>query len=174
MRRNRNRDSEFPPVSLNSPLIPVDHPQFLSGAPHNLPPSRERPAVRSSNLLGEISVPSMGGPGALPMFPEIIRIFDPFHFCAPIDGSLNAVPITVATLFSLQPNSRRNYMVLRNASTGAQQMFVGFGTAATLFSALVLAPGEKVLLDPVPQTDAYVIADVAGGIFCWSIGTIAG
>jgi hypothetical protein len=165
-----NDKTAWPPVGLINDLGAVDHPQYIPGSPHNLPPSRDRSARRS--FLGLTEVPSQGSPGVLPTFPERVTVYDPHHYAAPIEGSA-PVSNAAAQLLLLQPQTRRNYLVLRNASPAAQNIFVAFGSQATATSALRLTPNQVVFLDPVPQTDMYALADAAGARLSWSVSTIA-
>jgi hypothetical protein len=72
-----------------------------------------------------------------------------------------------------EPVTRRNYLMLRNAST-TSNLFISFGVAASLFSALQLAPGQIVFFDVVvPQNDVFVMADNADGVLSYAVSTVA-
>ena len=63
-----------------------------------------------------------------------------------------------------QPSGLRNFLLLRNISTGAQIIFVSFGNTATLQSSLRLASNAAILFDTVvPQNEINAISDLAAG-----------
>lgn len=165
------------PVALDTSGFPygagVDDPNFIPGSPHNLPPSKDRPAYRQFVPAGGglPVTPSSGVPEALPMAPERATVYDPFHFARPTEGTF---PVGVASAVALlETATKRNYLMLRNSSTGAQVIFIAFGGNASLDSALRLDVNEIAFLDPVPQQDMYAIADAAGAQLSYSVSTIA-
>lgn len=165
------------PVALDTSDYPygtgVDSPQFIPGSPHNLPPNKDRPAFRQFMPAGGglPSVPSAGAVDPLPMAPQQATVFDPFHYAKPIEGS--APTDVISALVLQEASTKRNYLLLRNSSTGGQVIFVAFGSDASNASALRLAPDEIAFLDPVPQSDMYVVSNVAGGRISWAVSTIA-
>lgn len=87
--------------------------------------------------------------------------------------SLSQAVGTASVQFLTQSNTTRNFLYLRNASTAAQNLFIEFAKAATVNSAVRLAPGGFIGFDVVvPQDDLYVISDVAGAVLAYAYSTI--
>lgn len=98
------------------------------------------------------------------------------HQYATIGGTLS-IPVGVASSMVLaQAGSPRNLLGFRNASPGAQNLFLDFGNQATVAGSwLQIAPGEMILLDTViPQDDIYAIADAAGAVLLIAVSTTPG
>lgn len=178
----------YPPVDLQDNLAPVDHPQFLPGAPHNLPQGRDLPARRGyagqSNVgligddgtllpaIGPGAVPS-AGPFTLPVGGDI-QIYDPHHYARLIEG--NFTPTVLSQKVLDAPANKRNYLYFRNGSTTAN-IRISFGRDASSFSPMLIAPGIQILLDVVvPQDDIYCQLDVADATasLLYAYSTIAG
>ncbi len=158
------------PAEPLSPWLPVNVPQVLpSGHPHNLPPRREQ--ARFSPFTGLDPSAPVPGPG-VPAGLDTIGIYDPHHYADPIEGFI-AVG-TASILIISQPPNRRNFLALRNSSTGTEVIFVAFGSPASASSWLRLEPGQIVLFDVVvPQSDVWVIANAATGQVSFAHSTIA-
>jgi hypothetical protein len=163
------------PVQLNTADYPygvgLDNPNFIPGAPHNLPPNSDRPPQRQFVGVSPGALPSIGPAVPLPMAPAQATVFDPYHYAKPIEGF---TPVGVVSALLLpQPSTRRNYLMLRNSSPGAQVIFISFGADASLNSTLRLAVNEIAFLDPCPQSDMYVIASLAGATLSYAVSTIS-
>jgi hypothetical protein len=92
----------------------------------------------------------------------VVPIFDSHHY-ARLNGSqpILVSPIVSAVVLA-EPTIRRNFLALRNVDA-AVNIYVDFGTEATLQSTFKLTPGQTVLFDTVvPQDDVYAISD--GGV----------
>ena len=173
-------DGRLPPVGMIYDLEPVDHPQFIPGSPHNLPPRRDRPNRRgylglSGNSLvddglgPEILPP--GTPTAGPGAGEGQPVIDPHHYAFITEGQFTA---GLASLEMIQESpSKRNYLMIRNNSATAV-IFVSFGRDASLFSPVRLSSNQMMLLDAVvPQDDVHVLSDTAGTSVVYAYSTIS-
>lgn len=140
-----------------SDWLPWSNPNFIPGAPHNLP-SRPDAAVAAST--------SAGVPG------DTFNIRENYRY-----ASLITVSLTVGTTslkFLDQPIGKRNFLGFRNAS-GTQNLYIEFNGTATTGSWLQLTPGAIVVFDSVvPQDDLYVVADAAGVTFAYAYSTFPG
>lgn len=138
--------------------LPWSNPNFIPGAPHNLP-ARPDAAVAAST--------SAGVPG------DTFNIRENYRY-----ASLITVSLTVGTTsikFLDQPIGKRNMLGFRNASTGVQNIYIEFNGVATTGAWLKLTPGQIVLFDTVvPQDDLYVVADGAGASFAYAYSTFPG
>jgi len=136
-------NDSFPPVVPLGTLTPWGTPGDMPTGPR----ITQRPRKPKAGELG--------GP---------VEIFDAHHY-ATINGSFvtavtNAAP---GVLVLSQPDSLRNLMLIRNSSATAN-LYIEFGSQATVASALKLAPDQIALFDTVvPQDDVYALADAAGG-----------
>jgi hypothetical protein len=82
---------------------------------------------------------------------------------------------TTSVKFLDEPTGRRNMLGLRNASAGAQILYIGFNQDAVSTSWLSLTAGTIVLFDDVvPQDDLYVLSSLAGGILAYAYSNFAG
>lgn len=137
--------------------LPWSNPNFIPGAPHNLP-SRPDAAVAAST--------SAGVPG------DVFNVRENYRY-----ASLITVSLTVGTTsikFLDQPIGKRNFLGFRNAST-TQILYVEFNGQATTGSWLQLQPGAIVVFDSVvPQDDLYVISDTAAATFAYAYSTFPG
>lgn len=150
--------NDFGPVQYVSDLLPWESPTYIPPSPHNLP-SRPDPGLQTTtqNVLG----------GDTANIREIYRY-----------ASVSSLSVTVGTTsikFLDQPIGKRNFLGFRNASTGAQNLYIDFNAQATTGSWLQLAPGALILFDTVvPQDDLYVIADGAGAVLAYAYSTFGG
>lgn len=188
--------AQFPPVGYLSPMMPWESPQFVPGAPHNLPSKGDRPNQHGyligggQSLLSEdsglvdFSMPSFpstalqsplpnevpsSGPLTIPD-KQIIR--DPHHY-ANIIG--NTIPVDAAStgVFLSSPITRRNFLSLRNA--GATVIFIDYGKDPTAQSWCAIPAGGLIIFDVVvPQDDLYALSSAAGGVLSFGYSTIAG
>jgi hypothetical protein len=137
--------------------LPWSNPNYIPGAPHNLP-ARPDAAVAAST--------SLGIPG------DTFNIRENYRY-----ASLITVSLTVGTTsikFLDQPIGKRNFLGFRNAS-GSQNLYVEFNGIATTGSWMKLVPGQIVVFDTVvPQDDLYVVSDTAGGTFAYAYSTFPG
>ena len=149
----------FPQGNWLSPLEAWSSPTFLSGAPHNLP--------KEANIAAAQQTAQFSFDG------QTINTRETYHY-----ASLQDVALTVGTTsikFLDQPIGKRNMLGFRNASTGTQNLYIGFGAQATTSNWMKLAPGSIVLFDTVvPQDDLYVISDASGGILTYAYSTFGG
>jgi len=154
-------DPNFPPVEWVSPLKAWSSPTFLSGAPHNLPKESNQPAVGAPQTAQF----SFDG--------QTINARETYRY-----ASLQDIALTVGTTsikFLDAPIGKRNMLGFRNASTGVQNLYIGFGAQASTNNWMKITPGQIVLFDAVvPQDDLYVIADGAAAIFCYAYSTFGG
>ena len=66
-------------------------------------------------------------------------------------------------------------LAFRNASSGAQNIYISFGSQASTLNWLKLVPGQLVLFDAVvPQDDLYTIADGAAATLVYAYSTFGG
>ena len=158
MATNQN-DPNFPPVEWLSPLEAWSSPTFLPGAPHNLPQeSSIAPAQNTSQFA---------------FTGDTVNVREAYRY-----ASLQDISLTVGTTsvkFLDAPIGKRNMLAFRNASTGAQNIYVSFGAQATTSAWLKLVPGQLVLFDSVvPQDDLYTIADGAAATLVYAYSTFGG
>lgn len=172
--------AQFPAVEYESPLLPFESPQRIPGNPHRLPPRSARIRFPPDTLIG--SDIDEGGllppPPLLPAPPnDSAWIIDPHHYAQVAKGVQNPVSVAaIQTPFLLQPETRRNFLSIRNGSaSGGANIYIDFGTSASALSPILLTPGQTVLFDTVvPQDDLYAFADAAAGIMIWGYGNIPG
>jgi len=150
---------DFPQVNWLSPLEAWSSPTFLSSAPHNLP--------KEANIAAAQNTAQFSFEG------QTINARETYRY-----ASLQDVAITVGTTsikFLDAPIGKRNMLGFRNASTGTQNLYIGFGAQATTSNWMKIAPGGIVLFDTVvPQDDLYVIADAASATFAYAYSTFGG
>jgi hypothetical protein len=141
--------------------LPWSNPNYIPGAPHNLP-ARPDPAVAGSSGTAGLVVPG-----------DTLNVRENYRY-----ASLITVSLTVGTTsikFLDQPIGKRNMLGFRNASTGGQIIYIEFNGTATTGSWLQIQPGTTVLFDTVvPQDDLYVISDLAGGTLAYAYSTFPG
>ena len=152
-------DPKFPPVQWLSPLEAWSSPTYLSGAPHNLP--------KESNIAAAQNTAQFSFDG------QTINARETYRY-----ASLQDIAITVGTTsikFLDAPIGKRNALGFRNASTGTQNLFIGYGAQATTNNWMKLVPGQVVYFDAVvPQDDLYVISDAAGATLTYAYSTFGG
>lgn len=90
------------------------------------------------------------------------EVFDPHRYARLVGEQTIAVAIVApGTRVLTEPDTRRNMLLLRNASATAN-VYVSFGNEASLNSPIILTPGQMVLFDTVvPQDDVFAFADAA-------------
>lgn len=138
-------------------LEPWDNPQYISGNPHNLP-SRPDPAVAQSTAPG---------------YPDQVSVREAHRYSSLIDISVTVD--TSSFKFLDAPIGKRNMLGLRNASTAAQVIYIGFNGPASSTSWLALTAGTIILFDAVvPQDDLYAVSSAAGGILSYVYSTFPG
>ena len=136
-----------------------DAPGYIPGSPHNLP---DRPDLTQAPT-------TVGNPWTA----DAVSIRDAYRY-----ASFTDIAIAVGTTsfkFLDSPIGKRNFIGLRNASAGAQNLFISFGGAASTTSFMKLAVGQILVLDTVvPQDDLWVISDAAAGVLAYCYSTFAG
>lgn len=151
-------NEDFPPVEWLNKRVPWQAPQYIPNYPHNLPAKADAGLPTTTNFPGYAST---------------VSITDPYRFASFVDLQITTTAISVK--FLDQPIGKRNTLGFRNASTGGQNIFIGFGAAATVSSFLQLTPGTIILFDTVvPQDDLYVISNVTGGVLAYIYSTYPG
>lgn len=150
----------FPPVEWLSRLEPWSSPTFMPGAPHNLP-KRPEPGATTSENAGRYSEG------------ETVAIRENYRYASLVTAS--AAVGTTSFKFLDQPIGKRNFLGLRNASTGSQILYVEFNQNATTNAWLSISPGVLVLFDTVvPQDDLYIVSDTASAILAYAYSTFPG
>lgn len=141
--------------------LPWSNPNYIPGAPHNLP-ARPDPAVAGSSGTAGLVVPG-----------DVVNVRENYRY-----ASLITVSLTVGTTsikFLDQPIGKRNMLGFRNASTAGQVLYIEFNGTATTGAWLALTAGTIVLFDTVvPQDDLYVISSAAGGQLAYAYSTFPG
>lgn len=141
--------------------LPWSNPNYIPGAPHNLP-ARPDPAVAGSSGTAGLVVPG-----------DVVNVRENYRY-----ASLITVSLTVGTTsikFLDQPIGKRNMLGFRNASTAGQVIYIEFNGTATTGAWLALTAGTIVLFDTVvPQDDLYVISSAAGGQLAYAYSTFPG
>lgn len=152
-------DPNFPPVQWLSPLEAWSSPTFISGAPHNLP--KQADIAQAQNTAQY----TFDG--------QTINAREEYRYASLQDISLSVG--TTSIKFLDAPIGKRNMLGFRNASTGTQNIYIGFGAQATTSNWMKLVPGQLLLFDAVvPQDDLYVIADGASATFAYAYSTFGG
>ncbi len=158
-------DPRFPPARWQSPFEPWQSPNYLPPSPHNLP-ADSLSQGGGGQSVGQGST-SSGVPG------DVANIRENYRYASLIDVSLTVGTTSVKFLDS--PIGKRNMLGFRNASTGGQILYIGFGGPATANSWLSLTAGTLLLLDTVvPQDDLYVLSSAAGGTLSYAYSTFGG
>ena len=153
--------NDFPPAQWLTNRQPWTTPQYIPGAPHNLP-ARPDPAVAGST--GQAGSAFSG---------DSVATREPYRYASIVDLTVNVG--TASFKFLDQPIGKRNLLGFRNSSTGTQNIFIGFGGNATTGSWMKIPPGSLVLFDAVvPQDDLYVIADGASASLSYAYSTFPG
>lgn len=151
--------SNFPPFQYLNQRDPWGVPQYIPPSPNNLPVRPEPGAVQ--NTTQTIASGST------------VDIREIYRYASVVTVSLNVG--TTSIKFLDAPIGKRNFLGFRNASTGAQTLYIDFNAQATTGAWLALAAGTLVLFDTVvPQDDLYVIASAAGGVLAYAYSTFPG
>ena len=96
----------------------------------------------------------------------------PAHAYANLVQTAGAIG-TTSRLIVPDSAARRNFLAIRNASPGVENIFVSFNVEATTLSWLRLAPNQIALFDTVvPQDSVYVICDAATGIVSYAFSML--
>lgn len=96
----------------------------------------------------------------------------PSHAYANVVQSATAIGTTSALIIP-QSAARRNFLAVRNASPGTENIYVSFDVDATTLSWLRLAPNQIALFDTVvPQDNVNVISDAATGVVAYAFSTL--
>jgi hypothetical protein len=137
----------------------------------------------SNQGIANLDLPTQSG---MPNMPRRIRsgrfrpvtetsdVFDEAAF-ALLNGEM-VVPVGITSILVLpQPAALRNFLGFRNSSATALEIYVAFGTPATLNSWLRLTQNTIVLLDTVvPQDNVYCICSGAAGQVTVVVSTTPG
>jgi hypothetical protein len=145
---------------LNQPsdLLPWSSPNFIPGAPHNLP---KRPEQTTSERSGLVSIG------------ESVNVRNTYQYASLVTAGL--VVGTTSIKFLDQPIGKRNLLSFRNASTAGQILYIEFNAQATTGAWLALTAGTIILFDAVvPQDDLYVISSAASGQLAYAYSTYPG
>ena len=145
--------------------LPAVAPSIVNGGPGavGVPPSGDPPSV----------VAGAPDAGTVPAQVGTV-IVDQWHLAEPIEGNASTGGASAPSFITIpRAPVARNFLMIRN-SAGAGNLYVSFGNAASLNSALQLVPGATALFDEVvPQGDVYVFSDTANVTFSYSYSTIA-
>lgn len=126
----------------------------------NLPPPGDRLRRRGLNTMSGDGANSSGSPSSPVLGTQLVR---ERHRYADVIETPWTVGVSSVRVLS-QPTGLRNFLLLRNISTGAQVIFISFGNNATLQSSLRLASNQTILFDTVvPQNEINAISDLASG-----------
>ena len=153
-------NDNFPPVGWLNQREAWNSPQTIGPTPHNLP-VRHDPAVTGSTVQNAN------------VFPDTVSVRENYRYASIVDISINVD--TTSFKFLDQPIGKRNFLGFRNASSGTQNLYIGFGGPASTNSWLRVTPGTVVLFDTVvPQDDLYVLSDGASATFSYVYSTFPG
>jgi len=147
------------PVYYLDERMPWSAPSTLGPTPHNLP---ARPQPGASLTQQNVPFPT-----------DTVAVREIYRY-----SNLTDLNVTVGTTsFKLldAPIGKRNMLGFRNASSGGQTIYIGFGREATTISWLSMTAGTIVLFDAVvPQDDLYCIASGAGATLAYVYSTFPG
>jgi hypothetical protein len=147
------------PISYLSDRVPWLSPQTIGPNPHNLP-SRPQPGTSSTQQN-------------VPLLPDVVSVRETYRYANLID--LNVTVGTTSFKFLDAPIGKRNQLGFRNASSGTQVIYIGFGREATTSNWLALSVGTIVLFDAVvPQDDLYCVASAASAVLAYVYSTFPG
>lgn len=158
-----NRNGPPIPPGGFPPVVPQGMEPYRDfGMPDR--PNRERTEVHGGTRFSPGGAPVPAAPvglGGIP--PDAVPVKNSERY-AFLRGS-GAFPVTNAaggTKLVEAPPDKRNFLMMRNSSAGAVNIFVEFGNIASTASTVRLAQNEMILFDAVvPQDDIYAIADGA-------------
>ena len=186
--------SPFQRVSLIADNVPYGFPQRNPGTAIRMPPNAVLPRPTSSPLLDQFGPDSgdIGGAVDVSLLESprgdvdqerkqtdaqsgIVEVRDPYHYAKIVELTAVAPDNSLgqqSVKFLDAPPGRRNYLAFRNSSAAAN-IFIGFGTTASLNSLIRLIPGQILILDTViPQDDLYLLADAAAGTLIYQFSNI--
>ena len=156
-------DPRFPPVQPLSDLDPWSQPQTLLRGRHAPYTGRGSlsPGV-NGGLVANTASSAIGG--------EVTWIAAAHQYATSINVTL---PVGLASVKVLDaPVSYRNMLAFRNPNPVAN-LFVQFGSNASLLSVFRVVPNAMFLFDSVvPQDDIYVMSDTAGSQFSMVYSTV--
>ncbi len=111
-----------------------------------------------------ISAPPYSGGGGL-LIPEGSPQTFSLQQVGIANGSRKFAVTTSSVKILDAPATYRNFLLIRNSSSAAVDVYVEFGADATTDSAIILAQNEILLMDAVVlQDDIYVIGSAAGQV----------
>lgn len=140
-------DNRYPRVALRRPIVPAMTPGQAGQVRPTMLPTMQDVAPKSE-----------------------VTVSDNHHFAMMVDLSITT-PVSQSVKFLDQPNTRRNLLVLRNASAFGD-VYIGFGKDASTNSTMKLTPGTMILLDTVvPQDDLYAFGDGAAVTLAFAYST---
>ncbi len=149
----------FPPVTYLNQRDPWGVPQYVPPSPNNLP-------VRPEPNAAPNTTQTIGGN-------QTADIREIYRYASVVSVSVNVG--TASFKFLDAPIGKRNFLGFRNASPGAQILYIDFNSQATTGSWLAIAAGTLVLFDvSVPQDDLYVVSSAAGGVLAYAYSTFPG
>ena len=149
----------FPPVTYLNQRDPWGVPQYVPPSPNNLP-------VRPEPNAAPNTTQTIGGN-------QTADIREIYRYASVVSVSVDVG--TASFKFLDAPIGKRNFLGFRNASPGAQILYIDFNSQATTGSWLALAAGTLVLFDvSVPQDDLYVVSSAAGGVLAYAYSTFPG
>ena len=150
----------FPPVQYLNNRQAWSSPSFIGPGPHNIA-ALKAPTVEA--------VPNTAQ--ALPQATTDVR--EVYRYASFVTVRL---PLSTTSIKFLDaPVSKRNFLGFRNASPGAQIIYIDFNANATTGSWLAITPGTLVVFDTVvSQDDLYAVASAAGAVLAYAYSTFPG
>lgn len=113
---------------------------------------------------------SAGVSGGMPIAP----VFDAHHYARLNGEQVFSLDASTSTNIALRTNALRNMLFMRNSS-GAADVYVSFGNAASVNSILKLSAGDQILLDAVvPQDEIFAFSTVGGATIVIATSTTPG
>lgn len=162
----RHPVSPFPRVQLGD-LEPWSDPNYIPAGPMRTTPVGGALLPLPGSLPSNNRNPAAGAAQ---------NIDDFWHQATIVSSAYSPLIVTAPDpqSFLSAPNTRRNLLMLRNASTGGQIVYVEFGKVASTDSVLALVAGQIILFDEVvSQDDLYAACDVAGARLVYGYSTIS-
>lgn len=155
----------MPPVRYASDREPWDDQNYIPTGPMRRPLD----GTGSRPLPGNVPTQGSPAPG------DATFVNDPWHPLTIVSSAVSPGVVTAPDPqpFLSAPNTRRNMLMFRNASTGGQNIYLEFGKVPTTDTVMLLVPGQLIYLDyGVSQDDLYAACDVAGGRLAYGYSTI--
>lgn len=154
------------PLAYASDLAGWRSPQFVPGSPQRMPGLARGPVSPLIGVPPSATVPT-------PTMSLATTVLDPHHYAAVTEGTTPGSTTSGAgSAFITQPAGLRNMLLLRNPSTNAGNIYIGFGNPASLNSSLAITPGQTYLFDEVvPQNDLYAFS-AAGETLVYAFSNI--